>query len=441
MTSFFRTNSLVQSAVVTVLLTVAASSSGQESRDLKGLGDLKLEQRWVSQATLNVRRDHVNWISNDEDIIFVQSSGGVLTALNAENGRKLWARQLGRADEFVYAPVSDTQLVLITSGPVLYAFDKFTGDEKFEYRLPMQPSAPPALVHDDSAVATGADNGPLGSAAVRDRYCYIPMSDGSLYAYNLANLEYLKRFGKLPPLAERAFSWRFLTASPIRFAPVVGNENIAFGTDQGSLHGLSARSVVPGTTNFELITNHPIATPLTFVERLEGEYCVFATDAGRIFCLMLSDNGRQVWARALARPISGKMIAVDDDLFVATQGDGLHVISLSQGAPRISDSGAWINSDARAVRAITGGFVYAVDSSNRLLQIDRETGTTLKHLDLHEYSMGIQNEVTDRLYFVTSSGRVLCLGVQGEDFATYHQNPERRPIMPEVPEKEPQPAA
>ena len=100
-----------------------------------------LVQLWEAQAVLNVERDKVAHIVNDEDVVFVQSTAGIITALNAETGREMWTAQVGRTDEVAMPATSNASIVMIVVGPALYALDKFSGKELFSYRLPSQPSA------------------------------------------------------------------------------------------------------------------------------------------------------------------------------------------------------------------------------------------------------------------------------------------------------------
>ncbi|MCA9062759.1 MAG: PQQ-binding-like beta-propeller repeat protein [Planctomycetaceae bacterium] len=403
---------------LTALLLVIVHSSvvfGGGNLDLQSQSSGRLTQRWLSQAVMDAGREKVQWMLNDEDFIYVQSTGGTLTALNAENGRKVWARHVGQTNEVASGAATNSQVVVVVVGPVLYALDKFTGEELISFRLPLQPSGKPAL---------------------KNHWCYLPMNDGSLYAYSLFDLQHLERFGELPSTSQRPHQWRFIVHERINFAAVAGERSIAFGSAKGSIHGLHPAGIAPGTTNFELMTRVPIAAPLTLVRRGDTEYCLAATEEGRIFCLLLSENGRQSWIHVMARPIADRMVGIGDDLFVPTQGDGMHVLSLSDGVPRQTEDGIWLNRDAEVLRAVTADTVYAVDAAQRLICINRQTGKTEARINLQDFTLGITNDLTDRVYLATTGGQVMCLAETGSDFAAYHQNPELRPIMPAVPAKD-----
>jgi len=59
------------------------------SRQLARFG---LERAWWSQATMNVYRDKVAHLALDEESIYVQSTGGAVTAFDAETGRGITLR-------------------------------------------------------------------------------------------------------------------------------------------------------------------------------------------------------------------------------------------------------------------------------------------------------------------------------------------------------------
>ena len=47
------------------------------------------------------------------------------------------------------------------------------------------------------------------------------------------------------------------------------------------------------------------------------------------------------------------------------------------------------------------------------------------------YPMRFANDYTDRLYFVSERGLVVCIRERDRDFPLYHRNPNLQPILPE----------
>src|SRR5689334_22609595 len=85
-----------------------------------------LERAWWGQATLNPSRDKVRHVSIDEEMVYVISSSGVVTAFDSETGQKRWALMLGRFDQPSYPAVSNERLAMIVVGTTLYAIEKKT---------------------------------------------------------------------------------------------------------------------------------------------------------------------------------------------------------------------------------------------------------------------------------------------------------------------------
>ena len=98
------------------LLNSNVSAQTAQDRQLptgRMLARFGLERAWWSQATLNVHRDKVRYLVLDDDCLYVQASGGTVTAFDCESGRKRWTVLLGRPDAPSYAPTSNDDIVLI----------------------------------------------------------------------------------------------------------------------------------------------------------------------------------------------------------------------------------------------------------------------------------------------------------------------------------------
>jgi hypothetical protein len=69
----------------------------------------------------------------------------------------------------------------------------------------------------------------------------------------------------------------------------------------------------------------------------------------------------------------------------------------------------WKNVEGDGVLAVNPKFVYAVDTSGRLLILDRERGTRLSGCNFRDFVFPLVNEFTDRLYLAANNGLILCL--------------------------------
>jgi outer membrane protein assembly factor BamB len=370
-----------------------------------------LVQLWESQAVLNVERDIVAHIVNDEDVVYVQSSAGVVTALNADTGREMWTAQVGRTDEVAMPATSNASIVMVVAGPALYALDKFSGKELFSYRLPSHPSAGPVITE--------------GSF-------FVPLADNSLCTCALKTLQYLERYRKLPPGVAKAIAWRFAAGEVIKRAPVAGDSRVGFVTEEGNIHVVDISGVKAGRSKFQFLMKSPATAPLTLVTR-DQEYLFAAAANNRLYCIGMNTNGRVQWTFPLGQRVSEPITVIGQDVYIVGDEGELLGLGLQSGLPLQTASGApFALTDVEVLLSVTEKAVYVLDSAGRVVTVNRRTGEAVSKKEYHDLTMPLRNSVTDRLYLSSTSGRVVCLKESGIDFPIYHQNPQRSPIMPEV---------
>lgn len=370
-----------------------------------------LVQLWETQAVLNVERDKVAHIMNDEDVVVVQSTAGIVTALNAETGREMWTTQVGRTDEGAMPATSNAKIVMIVAGPELYALDKFSGKELFSYRLPSQPSAGPVIT---------------------EASFFIPLSDESLCTSALNTLQYLERFHKLPPGIGKAIAWRFATGELIKRAPVAGSSRVGFVTEQGNIFVVEISGGQAGRSKFQFLMQSPATAPLTLAIR-DQEYLLAAAANNRLYCIGMNTNGKMQWTFPLGQRVSEPITVIGQDVYIVGDEGELLGLGLQSGLPLQTANGTpFALTDVEALVSVTKKAVYVVDSAGRLVTVNRRTGQVVAKEQYRDLTVPIRNSVTDRLYLSSTSGRVVCMKESGIDFPIYHQNPQRSPIMPEV---------
>ena len=400
------------------LMLLTASTvlrAGESSAKFAGLG---LEEKWHGQAVLNTARDNVRHVVNDEDIVVVQSTAGVVTAFNSEDGRKRWAVQVGRNDEPAMAAVTNSEQIVIIAGPVVYGLNKFSGDELFKYRLPGQPSASPAI--DDTTM-------------------YIPMNEGSVYAVSIPTLKHLERYGTLPPTIARPFLWRFICNEVCVHPPVLSDGAITFATESRNLHSIDLN----GRSLYQIVMRQPATAPLTVVPNELTSSVIVATGDNRLRSVV-STKPEADWVFPMGRTIYRHPVVIGDHIFVVTDGGGLICVSRTTGRPVIfedeeGNAREWYTDDITNVVSVTNKHVYTVDVSDRLAVLKRSSGEVLAKTTIPEFEHRHRNVLTDRVYLVSNKGEIVCLREPAIEFAMYHQNPDRQPITPDVPDKEPQP--
>lgn len=380
------------------------------------LAPLGLEFSWTAQSVLNRQRDVIRHVVNDENNVYVQSSAGVITALDANTGRRLWAKQLGRNDEFSFQVVSNADLLIVITGPVVRAVDKFTGEVLFEYRLKRSAAAAP-LVSEDKF--------------------YVPEVNGSLYAYSIDVLEYLERYDTLPPRVAQKYDWRFISNDRTQYSAVMANDHICFASDSRNLHSVSP----DGKTQFQIFLNARPSAPLAIDESPAIPHVIVATESDEVFSFEL-DKGRRGWSFPVERAVKQKPFVHDGRIYVVMEQTGVTAISSETGRHvQVPDSARGADGDATtrwfvpgilSIAAVTEDHIYGIDRDRRLIAIRQDNAACTASALVASYAVPHTNSVTDRLFLVSSYGEVVCLKPQGSEFATYLRRPDRQPIDVDV---------
>lgn len=291
-----------------------------------------LKKLWDAQALLNQRNDKTAWVTSDEYVVVVQSMRGLVTVLNAENGREYWSTQVGTADDVSLPAVTDRELVCIVCGPTLNVFAKFSGKRLFTWRLPQMASSAPMLVRREVV---------RGGLTRIVRWIYVPLFDGAVVAYDIDILERFGRLGTLPRDVWRAEQWRFVAGEDIRHGLTVGEERIAFATAVGNVFALDMFGARAGKARFQVLTRSSSSTATLLSKRNNLETLFAATSDGRLFAVDLGSSGNVLWSLGLQSAIRQPMFTSGSDLFVLMEDGVLAKLEVQSGdaAPRRSGTG------------------------------------------------------------------------------------------------------
>ncbi len=398
-------------AVLFGVVQIRPAPAGAVPADAQ-LRPLNLEFAWRSQAILDPRRDTVAHLTNDEEIVYVQSTSGTVTAFNAEDGRQLWARQVGRSDAVSMRAESNEDVVVIPTGPEAWGLNKFSGDVLFRYRMRVPASAGPAL----------------GPAAV-----YFPVMDGSLRGFALQTLIHLERYDTLPPGVSQPWLWHFNLNERIEYPPVTTEDVIAFTTKNRSLFSISTA----GRTVYQQFLRAEVTAP-PVLDLHDDRFAILVATSDRNLYSFDLKNGTLLWYVPLERNIEQAPLVLHNRVYFVMRATGMAAVSTVSGkyletADAAGGVRRWL---LRGVRSMVGAGVdrvYAIDSNRRLIAVDAETADVQGAVDLGDFTMSIANAITDRLYVCSPSGDVLCLKPRGTRFATFLQNPAREPLEVDVP--------
>ncbi|VAX39835.1 hypothetical protein MNBD_PLANCTO02-26 [hydrothermal vent metagenome] len=370
-----------------------------KSRELSRYG---LERHWWSQATLNPRRDTVSHFQTDEDLVYVQSTAGLLTVLNAETGRKQWAIQLGFTDRPSYPVTSNQKLVLVASGMELYAFYKWSGKIAWKIHLPKHPSTRPTM--DDENV-------------------YIGTLDGSVYAFRLRTIHKLYDENRLPQWSHLTMLWRYKTPKEITTPPISDGLVVSFASMSGSLYSVNAYN---RKLKFQMETNKPISAPMS----QSGKYLFMASEDYVLYCINMR-NGQSRWEFVSGYRVRKEPWLIEKDVYLTPVQGGLFRLSIETGKQK------WRQAKATDFLCATPQRVYASDAQGNMLILNRKNGGVIGSLPYRGFSKRINNNRTDRLFLATPSGLIVCIKEKQIEYPFYYKFPEHRPILPSLaPEEE-----
>ncbi|MFN0198643.1 MAG: PQQ-binding-like beta-propeller repeat protein [Planctomycetaceae bacterium] len=362
----------------------------------RSLNRIGLTRMWSGQATINASRDKVRHLTADEEMVFVQSTAGVMSAFESETGRKLWAIQLGRSDNISYPAVTNSHIVLFAVGMKLFALERRSGDVLWELDLNRHPSTSPAMDEDR---------------------LYIGCIDGSVYAYNLLKIQELYNNNLLPQWSNVTQAWRFKSSKAIVSPPISNGRVISFASEDRSLYCATCdrRELV-----FQIETDRPVSTPLA----QKGD-SIFFGSADLNFYNVNMNNGRMRWKFVPGTPVKQAPQVIGDSVYITTEHEGMFCVSEAAGALR------WTNPQVTAFVGASDERLYTSDRHGNLLVLAKSDGVAIEELPLNHFTIRYPNSRTDRMFMCTSSGLVIALREIQNDFPVYHQFPDNRPILPE----------
>jgi len=418
-----------------LMLLSASPAFAQRSRLMTSLPNRQildrygLQRAWWSQATIDPRQDRVRYITVDEELVYIQTRQGFVTAFENETGRILWSALLGRPNAPSHPLSSNEKIVTVATGLDLFAVDKYSGKVLWSIRTPSTPSTSPVLDKDRA---------------------YLGFLDGSVYAFNLAKVRELYAEGRLPEWSFQSVAWRYSTGKEVSTPPLTNGFVVNFASRDGMLYTVTAaeRKLL-----FQFETDAPVSAPLTEATLEIKKAVADSTDAEadstetgsetestketvtRHLLYMASEDynfycldrvsGQVLWEFVSGLPVRTKPRVVGKQVFLLPLRGGLHCLSAENGQQH------WWRPNAAGFLAASPQVVYTSDRFGNVVMLSRKDGSVLGTLPMRKFSIRLANDRTDRLYLATEDGLVICLHEKEREFPIYHMHPERRPIMPE----------
>jgi outer membrane protein assembly factor BamB len=361
------------------------------------LGRLGLQRAWWAHASLDPMQDRVQHFLADEQVTVVQSVTGMVTTFDNTNGHRLWAVQVGDPHELRFPAVTNDHLVVINSGTSMYGLAKKTGDVAWQVQIPTAVSTAPGL--DDTRV-------------------YVGSVTGAIYAYDLKFLDKLSKDPRLLKDIHRSLKWQYKTGARIIYQPVSTGTIVVIASADASLYGMAAKD---RKIRFQFETDQPLSAPIGQFGRL----ILVATGDRKAYCLD-AETGAIKWELLAGLSIRQVPRVIDDHVFLRPEGYGLRCIALADG------TAVWSNRQAVAFLAATPTAVYASDSLGNVLLLNQKDGRQIGAFSMRAYPIRVSNDRTDRLYFASPRGMVVCIRESDRNFPLFHHAPEKQPVLPDV---------
>jgi outer membrane protein assembly factor BamB len=392
-----------------VLYPVGASAAPDELIPQTTAERHGLARPWFTQVQMDNSRSRISDIVLDRGTLFVQTDTSRVHAIDAETGRTLWARQIGKPSSFTVAPGVSSRLVVVLNGVRLYAVNRFTGEIIYETEVNGAPGAGPA---------------------VSDEWVYVPLVTGVLMGYRV-NITSEKDDSRSyanddeKKAAEDNYR-RHLTVNQTHFPPIycaskgramvqpiltrqnASEDIVVWPTDKG----ITSVARLDRRANDRLGMLYRIETTAGYA--IQPAYIPPANNAGTSsgtivvttrngFVIAINElAGSVAWRFTVGEPMDKSAVVIDDRVYVVSQLGGMYCLDAKNGeriwyAPRVMQ---FVSASKRRI--------FVADQRDQIVALDYKTGDRVDSLPAEKLSIKFVNSDTDRLYLATVKGLVQC---------------------------------
>lgn len=428
-----------------------------------------LTRAWFGQAQLDPARGRITHLGLAEGTLLVQTSRGLVQAMDAQTGQPQWSMQVGTPGYPDMPADAHGDYVAAVNGSTLYILNRYDGKLLWQKKLEGPPGAGPGL---------------------SDHHVYVALVDGLVYAYPLKPMarpeiptndegEKKKSGGssekpaaKAPASAKaqaKAGAGSTAAATGIKAPAKPGAEPPAAGAGAAPAAKTAAVPVSPEDEqkrrsslrlSQETIVGLACSSigqvftrPLVTAQSTGEENIAWTTSRGYLFMGRLFENRFSVTYRlSTGGPMSteptylprdanitgdsGVIYGASEDGFVYAirQTDGKLLWRFSTGEPiteRLAVIGLriyvptrtegmfclnaetgehiWTTPNVRRFIAASRDRLYTIDQVGWMVVLNAQTGARLDSFDVSGTPIRLTNDVTDRIYLASPSGLIQCL--------------------------------
>lgn len=320
-----------------------------------------LTRAWFAQIGSPQVTGRIEFVNYVDGLLLVQSSLGVLTALDAETGRTLWETRVGTREGSSSEPAANSKYVVVLNGSTLFVIDRKDGGIAWKKRVSRAPGAGPG---------------------VSETHVFVPMLSGLIEGYDLA-------------AGAKQTPWNYQATGRVLTPPMTTPLSVSWTTDTGYFYvadpaaaGIKYRLESGGAMHAR-----PAAwSPMLYATSLDG--FVYAIE---------ETKGNIRWKQSLGEPIFKQPVAVTGAVLVIPEFGGMYCLDPATGEIR------WHTPAIQQFVAASPTRIYAADELGALAIIDTASGARVGTLPVSGSTAKHMNSRSDRIYLVDDNCLVQCL--------------------------------
>jgi outer membrane protein assembly factor BamB len=381
----------------------------------EALKKLNLKVGWRTFLPVDGSRDGVATMQLLDTQLLIQMRSGVIVSLDPENGQTQWLARIGPTYRASQPLGHNIDTIFGYNLTTLFALERANGHVRWLAQVPTVPTCPPAA--DSERVYCCLTGQHMYAYRLPKTHELLALGDreaemrgiptgtssqtrGLLTTTNSTRSSGLRDSGELP------LAWEYNAVTRLENTPIVtprakekegGFIVIANGDGRLTVSSKYEKDIRSRST-----VNRPLAVPL-----VEHNGVVYAASDDNYLLAMNIENGLTAWRFGAGGPIFVRPDVTDEDVYISTRRSGVYRIDRESGALR------WRNQAAERFLAANKKWVYALDTTGKLLVIERDRGSTLFTVDMRDFALSTGNDLTDRIYLASNDGLVLCLHDRG----------------------------
>jgi len=343
------------------LVALATPVAGQGMISQPAAARHGLTRAWFAQVGSPQVTGRIEYVNYVDGLLLVQSSLGMLTALDAETGRTLWETRVGTREGSSSEPAANSKHVVVLNGSTLYVIDRKDGGIAWKKRVSRAPGAGPGIT---------------------ETHAFVPMVSGLVEAYDLE-------------AGVHQTPWNYQSTGRVLSPPMTTPLSVSWTTDNGFFYvadpaagGIKYRLESRGAMH-----SRPAAwSPMLYATSIDG--IVYAIEESK---------GGIRWKQQLGEPIYKQPVAVTGAVLVIPEFGGMYCLDPATGEIR------WHSPGLQQFVAASPTRIYAADSLGAIAILDTASGTRVGTLPVSGLTAKHVNSRSDRIYLVDDNCLVQCL--------------------------------